>query len=326
MLDSECTQHMTGESCMFKSIDTSQNGGFDSITFGNNKKGKVKGLGKIVVSNDMSISNVLLVESIDFNLLLIAQLCDLGFKCIFGSDVEVVCVDGSNLIFKGFRHGSLYLVDFNDSDTQLTSCLISKSSLGWLWHRRLGHVGMKQLNKLLRHDLVRGLKDVTFEKDKSCSAFQAKKQVGNTHRKKSEMSTSKAFELLHLDLFGPTTYTSIGGNKFGFVIVDDYTRYTWVFFLYDKSDVCDLFKSFVKRVQNEFETTIKKIRSDNGSEFKNTRIEDLCDDLGIGHQFSPTYIPQSNGVVERKNRTLIDMARSMLSECWVFLTSLPKVD
>ena len=76
---------------MFKSIDTSQNGGFDSITFGNNKKGKVKGLGKIAISNDMSISNVLLVESLDFNLLSIAQLCDLGFKCIFGSDdVEVV--------------------------------------------------------------------------------------------------------------------------------------------------------------------------------------------------------------------------------------------
>ena len=96
------------------------------------------------------------------------------------------------------------------------------------------------------------------------------------------------------------------------MIVDDYTRYTWVFFLYENSDVYDLFKSFVKRVQNEFETTIKKIRIDIGSEFKNIRIEDLCDDLGIGQQFSPTYTPQSNGVVERKNRTLIDMARSML--------------
>jgi transposase InsO family protein len=263
----------------------------------------------------MSISNVLLVESLDFNLLSVAQLCDLGFKCIFGSDdVEVISVDGSNLIFKGFRHSSLYLVDFNDSETQLKSCLLSKSSMGWLWHRRLGHVGMKQLNKLLKHDLVRGLNDVTFEKDKPCSACQASKQVGNTHPSKSEMGTSKAFELLQMDLFGPTTYTSIGGNKYDFVIVDDYTRYTWVLFLYNKSDVYNLFKSFVKRAQNEFETTIKKIRSDNGSEFKNTRIEDLCDDLGIGHQLSPTYTPQSNGVVERKNRTLIVMTRSMLSE------------
>jgi transposase InsO family protein len=111
------------------------------------------------------------------------------------------------------------------------------------------------------------------------------------------MSTSKAFELLHMDLFGLATHTSIGGNKYGFVIVDDYTRYTWLFFLYDKSIVHDLFNFFIKRVQNEFETTIKKIRSDNGSEFRNTRIENLCDDLGIGHQFSPTYTPQSNGVV-----------------------------
>ena len=103
--------------------------------------------------------------------------------------------------------------------------------------RRLGHVGMKQLNRLVKHDLVRGLKDVVFEKDKPCSSCQAGKQVGNTHPKKNMMSTSKAFELLHMDLFGPTQYISIGGNKYGFVIVDDYTRYTWVFFLVDKSDV-----------------------------------------------------------------------------------------
>ena len=74
------------------------------------------------------------------------------------------------------------------------------------------------------------------------------KQVGNTHPKKIIMSTSKAFELLYMDLFGPTQYTSIGGNKYGFVIVDDYTRYTWVFFLVDKSDVFATFKSFVKGI------------------------------------------------------------------------------
>jgi transposase InsO family protein len=87
-----------------------------------------------------------------------------------------------------------------------------------------------------------------------------------------------------------------------------------VFFLVDKSDVFATFKSFVKRIHNEFKTIIKKVRSDNGSEFKNTRIDDLCDKYGIRHQFSAKYTPQSNGLVERKNTTLIDMARSMLSE------------
>ena len=104
------------------------------------------------------------------------------------------------------------------------------------------------------------------------------------------MSTSKALELVHIDLFGPTTYTSICGNKYGFVIVDDFTRYTWVFFLVDKNDVFATFKNFIKRIHNEFETTIKKVRSDNGSEFKNTRVDELCDEFGIRHQFLVKYI------------------------------------
>ena len=98
------------------------------------------------------------------------------------------------------------------------------------------------------------------------------------------------------------------------MIVDDYTRYTWVFFLVDKSYIFATFKSFVKDIHNEFEITIKRIRSDNGSEFKNTRIDEICDGFRIRHQFSAKYTPQSNSLVERKNRTLIDMVRSMLSE------------
>ena len=151
---------------------------------------------------------------------------------------------------------------------------------------------------MVKHDLVRDLKDVTFENNKLCSACQAGNQVGNTHPKKRMMSTSNAFELLHMDLFGPTQYTSIGGNKYGFVIVDDFT--SWAFFLVDKSDVFATFKSFVKGIHNEFEMTIKRVRSDNGSDFKNTRIDELCDDFGIRHQFSAKYTPQSNGLVERK--------------------------
>ena len=79
----------------------------------------------------------------------------------------------------------------------------------------------------------------------------------------------------------------------------DFTIYTLVFFLVDKSDVFAIFKTFIKRIHNEFETTIKKVRSDNGSEFKNARIDDLCDEFGIRHQFSVKYTPQSNGLVLR---------------------------
>ena len=98
-------------------------------------------------------------------------------------DIEIISVDGSNLIFKGIRYKNLYLVDFNTIEAQLSICLFTKSSMGWLWHRRLGQVRMKQLNRLVKHDLVRGLKDVVFEKDKLCSSCQAGKQVGNTYLK-----------------------------------------------------------------------------------------------------------------------------------------------
>ncbi|WVZ85245.1 hypothetical protein U9M48_032192, partial [Paspalum notatum var. saurae] len=310
VMDSGCTQHMTGDSRMFTSLSE-----YDKITFGDNSKGKVEGLGKIEISSEYSISNVLLVDSLNFNLLSVGQLCDLGFQCLFKpNEVIVSKIDGGEEVFKGFRHNNLYLVDFNSKKTNLQACLFFKNSMGWLWHRRLAHVGMSTLKKVMKKDLVRGLKDITFEKDKLCSACQAGKQVANTHPSKTFMSTSRTLELLHMDLFGPTTYTSIGGNNYGFVIVDDFLRYTWVYFLEDKTEVANVFSKFAKRAQNEFNTSIVKIRSDNGREFDNTNIEEYCDEVGIKHELSATCTPQQNGAVERKNRTLITLARSMLDE------------
>ena len=91
------------------------------------------------------------------------------------------------------------------------------------------------------------------------------------------------------------------------------TRPILVFFLLDKADTYDTFKKFITRAENEFELKVKKVRSDNGSEFRNTRVEEWCDEKGIKHEFSTKYTPEQNGLVERKNRTLIDMVRSMLS-------------
>jgi transposase InsO family protein len=109
-------------------------------------------------------------------------------------------------------------------------------------------------------------------------------------------------------------YISIGGNKYGLVIVDDYSRFTWVFLLQNKSETQGVVKKFMKRAQNEFDAKVKKIRSDNGTKFKNTQVEDFLDEEGIKHDLSAPYTPQQNGVAERKNRTLIEMARTMLHE------------
>jgi hypothetical protein len=130
---------------------------YNKITFGDNSKGKVKGLGKI------AISNVLLVESLNFNLLSVAQLCDLDLSCTFSpNDVIISSMKDNSVVFKGFRYGNLYLVDFSSNDASLSTCLFTKSSKGWLWHKWLGHISMNQLNRLLKHDLVFGLKDVRF--------------------------------------------------------------------------------------------------------------------------------------------------------------------
>src|ERR1044072_8086501 len=106
------------------------------------------------------------------------------------------------------------------------------------------------------------------------SACEAENITKKHHSTKTIMKTTRPLELLHMDLFGPQNYASLGGNKYGLVIVDYFSRYTWVFFLDDKSKVVDIFTSFAKKDQIEYDLKLKHIRSDNGTEFKNTHIED----------------------------------------------------
>jgi transposase InsO family protein len=173
---------------------------------------------------------------------------------------------------------------------------------------------MSNHKKAHKRGMITSLKDVTFDKNKICSACQAEKQVIIHHPLKTILSTSKPLELLHMDLFDPTSYKSIGGNLYCLVIVDDYCRYTWTLFLGDKSETSEIFKTFTRRVQREYNSPIVKIRSDNGSEFKNMNIEYWCDKEGVKHEFSATYTPQQNGVVKRKNKTLITLAKAMLDD------------
>jgi hypothetical protein len=117
---------------------------------------------------------------------------------------------------------------------------------------------MKNLHKLLKGEHVLGLTDVCFEKDRPCAACQAGKQVRSNHQSKNVMSTSRPLKLLHMDLFGPITYLSIRGSKYGLVVVDDFSHFTWVFFLHDKSETQGTLKHFLRRAQNEFELKVKK--------------------------------------------------------------------
>ncbi|KAK1617106.1 hypothetical protein QYE76_022623 [Lolium multiflorum] len=140
------------------------------------------------------------------------------------------------------------------------------------------------------------------------------KQLKKSHLIKSIGTTSRPLALLHLDLFGPSHYDTLGGSKYGLVIVDDYSRYSWVFLLNSKDETHREFIIFAKKAQRMYESEIKAIRTNNGTELKNYTMQEFVDDEGIKHEFSVPYTPQQNGVVERKNRTIIDMARTMLGE------------
>jgi hypothetical protein len=166
---------MTGEKKMFTSYVKNKDSQ-DSIIFGDGNQGKVKGLGKIAISSEHSISNVFLVESLGYNLLFVSQLCNMGYNCLFTNvGVSVFRRSDSSLAFKSVLDGKLYLVDFSKEEADLDACLITKTSIGWLWHRRLAHVGMKNLHKLLKGEHVLGLTNVTFKKDRPCAVCQAGK-------------------------------------------------------------------------------------------------------------------------------------------------------
>jgi hypothetical protein len=141
VIDSRCTNHLTREKHMFSSYVKNKDS-WDTIIFGDRNQGKVKWLGKIAITTEHSISNVFLVDSLDYSLLSISELCAIGYNCLFTDvDVTVFRRCDSSVAFKGVLKGKLYLVDFSKDNAKLDACLIAKTNMGWLWHRRLHILG-----------------------------------------------------------------------------------------------------------------------------------------------------------------------------------------
>ena len=210
----------------------------------------------------------------------------------------------------------MYVIHIDEIVLKNESCLIANDvNDNWLWHRRLGHASMKTLRKLAKNDLVIGLPKLSFDKDKICDTCQFGKQVRNSFKSKNFVSTSRPLELLHIDLFGPMDVLSMGGKSYGFVIVDDYSRFTWVYFLAHKDEALHTFIRHCKKVQNEKGLTLLSVRSDHGGEFENHGFETFCNEHGYDHNFFAPRTPQQNGVVERKNCTL----KKWLEPCFVII-------
>jgi len=235
---------MTGDKSKFVSITFKHEG---HVTYGDNNKGRILGKGSIGDKSVLLIHDVLYVEGLKHNLLSISQLCDKGSQVIFKTNsCEIYLPNSKEVMLIGKRINNVYLLDI--TSTCSIGCLLSKHDESWLWHRRIVHIHMNHLNKLISKDLVIGLPKLKFEKDHICEACQRGKQVKNSFKIKNVVSSLKPLELLHMDLFGPSRTMSLGDNYYALVIVDDFSKYTWTFFLESKSDAFSAFKKLARRL------------------------------------------------------------------------------
>ncbi|GJQ93034.1 putative ribonuclease H-like domain-containing protein [Tanacetum coccineum] len=225
--------------------------------------------------------------------------------------------DENQILLKIPRQNNMYSFDMkNIVPKDGLTCLVAKatSEESMLWHRRLGHVNFKNINKLVKENLVRDLPLKRFENDQTCVACLKGKQHRVSCKTKAFSPITKPLFMLHMDLFGPTFVSSLMHKKYCLVVTDDYSRFSWVFFLRTKDETSEILKNFIKEIENLVDKKVKIIRSDNGTEFKNNVMDEFCREKGIKREYSVARTPQQNGVAERKNRTLIEAARTMLAD------------
>ncbi|KAJ9540987.1 hypothetical protein OSB04_027493 [Centaurea solstitialis] len=243
------------------------------------------------------------------------SICDKDLEVGFKKRRCVVKTESGKELLVGTRRRNLYKIDLRDVKAKNTLCLLSKASnqQSILWHRRLSHLNFKGLNKLVIGNLAIGIPDLRFQQDHLCSACQLGKMKRVSHKSKLEHGTEKPLQLIHMDLCGPMRVQSINGKKYVLVMVDDYSRYTLVKFLRSKDEAPEIIISVLKEVQVNLQSQVQKIRSDHGTEFKNKVLGGYLESVGIKHTFAAVRTPQQNGVVERRNRTLVEAARTMLA-------------
>ncbi|GJT83648.1 putative ribonuclease H-like domain-containing protein [Tanacetum coccineum] len=319
IFDSGCSGHMTGNKDQLEDFEEF-NGG--SVTFGGSK-GYISGKGKIRVGN-LDFDSVSFVKELGhFNLFSISQICDKQHKVLF-TETECLVVssdfkmpDENQILLKVPRHHNMYSFDMKTpTPAKGFACLIAKatSDESKLWHRRLGHINFKNLNKLVKGNLVRGLPSKVFKNDHTCVACHKGKQHRASCKAKLERLITEPLHTLHMDLFGPTSVKSINHASYCLVITDDCTRFSWVFFLASKDETSGILQTFIRQIENQLSHRVKIIRSDNGTEFKNRDMLEFCGNKGIKQEYSNAKTPQQNGVAERMNKTLIEAARTMLAD------------
>ncbi|KAI5322324.1 hypothetical protein L3X38_031396 [Prunus dulcis] len=282
-VDSACSNHMTSQESLLINLDKSVT---CKVKMGTGDLVQATGKRTLVVKTRKGrryINEVLLVPGLDENLLSIGQMMEHG---CFPLSMESICSMGMKAAVQ--------------EDP-------------WIWHRRLGHLNFASMKKMQQTQMVLGLPDFS-EKEGVCEGCV----YGKSHREPFENEkpwrAKNPLELIHTDVCGPMQNESIGGNKYFITFIDDYSRMCWVYFLRNKSSVISVFKKFKVFVELQSGFNLKKLRSDRGGEYTSHEFLEYCSDLGMERQLTIAYSPQQNGIAERRNRTICEMARSMMTE------------
>ena len=183
----------------------------------------------------------------------------------------------------------------------------------WLWHKRFGHLNFQSLRLLYHKNMIHGLPTIE-DRDGTCEGCALGKHHRQSFPKGVAWRAKKVLELVYTDVCGPMQTTSHAQNRYFILFTDDYSRMTWVYFMWQKSEVFNNFKKFKSRVEKQSGQYIKVLRSDNEKEYTSKQFYKFCEDEGVERQFTMVYTPQQNGVSERKNQTVMEMAKSMLHD------------
>ena len=256
IIDSGCSSSMTGDKDILSDYKAYYGG---KVAFGNDPDGgRITGKGTIKTGT-IDFENVRFVKELKFNLVSVSQICDKKYPVLFTEteclilSPEFKFVDDHLVTLKVPRHNDVYSLDMNSLKTAgKATCLVAKASLeeAKLWHRRLGHVNFKNINKLVKGNLVRGLPTKTFKADHSCLACKKGKQHKATCKRVEERTVREPLELLHMDLFGPVSVESLNKKKYCLVITDDCSRFSWVFFLRTKDETSDAIQDLIIALEN----------------------------------------------------------------------------
>ncbi|KAD4982647.1 hypothetical protein E3N88_19318 [Mikania micrantha] len=310
-LDNGASNHMTGNRSFFIELNERITG---RVKFGDNSCVEIHGKGSIIFEGrngeQRVMTDVYYIPDLRTNIISLGQTSENGCETRIKDDYLILLDNSGKLLMRVPRtKNRLYKVQLKPGSPE---CLqVKLEDNGWKWHARLGHINFETMKLMAHKRMTAGLPTIAHP-NRFCDSCLIGKQTRTTFPKATLYRANKTLELVYGDLCGPISPPTLAGNEYIFVIIDDYSRYMWTFMLKRKVDALQSFKSFKAQAENETGNSIKVFRTDRGGEFTSNMFTEFCSKEGINRQLTAPYTPQQNGVVERRNRTLMEMTRSMM--------------